>query len=46
MYSYNMKTHVASDIKFDNTYIPTENVQSQSYLQNISECTSNKKNQA
>ena len=41
--SYNMKAHVASDIKSNNAYIPAENLKSQSYLQQISEWTVNQK---
>jgi hypothetical protein len=41
--SYNMKAHVASDIKSNISYIPAENLKSQSYLNNISEWTNRQK---
>ena len=37
--SYNFKQHVASDIGIDQLYIPSENIKSQSYMNNISEWT-------
>ena len=41
--SYNMKAHVASDIKTNATYIPRENLKSQAYLSSISEWTKQQK---
>ena len=41
--SYNMKAHVASDIKTEATFIPPKNLKSQTYLNNISEWTDNQK---
>ena len=41
--SYNMKAHVASDIKSDSTYIPPENLKSQIYLNRLSEWTDKQK---
>ena len=43
--SYNMKAHVASDIKTNATYIPPENLKSQAYLTSISEWTNQQKMQ-
>ena len=37
--SYNMKYHVASDVISDSTYIPAENLKSQTYRNNLSEWT-------
>ena len=37
--SYNMKAHVASDIKSDSTYTPPDNLKSQIYLNTLSEWT-------
>ena len=37
--SYNFKNHVASDIGVHGQYLPTENAQSQHYLDNISKWT-------
>ena len=34
-----MKSHVACDVLSDSTYIPAENLKSQTYLNNISEWT-------
>ena len=41
--SYNMKAHVASDIQSDSTFIPPENLESQSYLKKLSAWTDNQK---
>ena len=41
--SYNMKAHVASDIKTDAAYIPSQNLKSQTYLNSISKWTNNQK---
>ena len=39
MCSYNIKYHVASDVISDSTYIPAENLKSQTYLNKLSEGT-------
>ena len=41
--SYNVKAHVASDIKSNATYIPSENLKSQTYLNSIIKWTDNQK---
>ena len=41
--SYNFRQHVASDIGIDQHYIPSENIQSQSYMDSICEWTNLKK---
>ena len=41
--SYNIKSHVPSDIGPDQHYVPSENLKSQEYLNNISEWTNSKK---
>ena len=37
--SYNFREHVASDIGTDQLYIPSENLKSQSYMDNICQWT-------
>ena len=41
--SYNFKQHIASDIGIDQLFIPKENIQSQSFMDNICEWTDTKK---
>ena len=41
--SYNFKQHIASDIGIDQLFIPKENIQSQSFMDNICEWTDAKK---
>ena len=41
--SYNIKTHIPSDIQIHNQYIPPENLQSQDWLNRIDEWTMKKK---
>ena len=41
--SYNFKNHMASDIGIDQLYIPSEKIKSQSYMDNISGWTVDKK---
>ena len=36
--SYNFKMHVASDIGTDQLFLPSENIDSQRYINNISDC--------
>ena len=43
MCSYNMRAHVASDIISESTYIPAENLKSQTYLRNIGQWTDHQK---
>ena len=40
--SYNFKQHVASDVGIDQLFLPSENIQSQTYMDNISEWTDKK----
>ena len=42
MSSYNFRQHVASDIGINQQYIPSGNIQSQQYMDNISEWTDSK----
>ena len=41
--SYNFKQHVASDIGIGQLYLPTENIKSQGYMNNISQWTQDNK---
>ena len=43
--SYNFRQHVASDIGINQLYLPSENIQSQSFMNNISEWTANNRMQ-
>ena len=40
--SYNFKQHIASDIGVDQLFLPSENINSQSYIDKISEWTERK----
>jgi hypothetical protein len=42
MSSYNFRQHVASDIGINQQYIPSGKIQSQQYMDNISEWTDSK----
>ena len=43
--SYNFKQHVASDIGVDQLFLPSQNIKSQTYLNNIAEWTDRKQMQ-